>query len=155
MGAGTGLALVAAAGALLAGPAAAAGADLIALASARDGDGEISVARADGGALRRLTDNRAEDRFPAWSPDGSRIAFVSDRGGDEDVWVMLADGSGARVLTRDRARAAAPPPPTARRPGRPTARGSPSPAFAPATCRDLGDARTAAACAGSPAPRRR
>jgi TolB protein len=61
------------------------------------------LARADGGALQRLTDNRAEDRFPVWSPDGSRIAFVSDRGGDEDVWVMRADGSGARVLTRDRA----------------------------------------------------
>jgi TolB protein len=103
MAAGRRLALVAAAGAVLAAPAPAGGADLIAFASARDGDGEISLARADGGALRRLTDNRAEDRFPVWSPDGSRIAFVSDRGGDEDVWVMRADGSDARVLTGDRA----------------------------------------------------
>ncbi len=40
----------------------------------------------------RLTDNRADERRPAWSPLGDRIAFTSDRDGDPEVYTMSAEG---------------------------------------------------------------
>ena len=74
------------------------------IASARDGDSELFLARADGQIVKRLTANRAADFAPRWSPDGSRLAFVSNRDGDDEVFVMNADGSGVRQLTRNRVR---------------------------------------------------
>ena len=71
----------------------------IAFVSERDGNREIYVMGADGTNVRRLTNNRANDRDPAWSPDGMRLAFYSDREGDTDIYVMGADGSGPRNLT--------------------------------------------------------
>ena len=53
----------------------------IAFVSKRDGNFEIYVMDADGGNQRRLTNNRADDWSPSWSPDGKRIAFISDRDG--------------------------------------------------------------------------
>jgi Tol biopolymer transport system component len=45
----------------------------------------------------------AEQRSPAWSPDGARIAFVSQQSLIEDVttsiWTMRADGTDKRTLT--------------------------------------------------------
>jgi len=65
--------------------------------------GELYLARADGSGIRRLTHNEADDRSPAWSPDGSEIAFVSDRSGrrthENEIWVIGRDGSGLRRLT--------------------------------------------------------
>jgi Tol biopolymer transport system component len=63
------------------------------------GQEDIYVARADGTALRQLTDDRPNDRFPRWSADGSRIAFASNRTGEYQIWTMNADGSGQRQLT--------------------------------------------------------
>jgi Tol biopolymer transport system component len=62
---------------------------------------EISVMNADGSDQRNLTNNSAEDVFPAWSPDGSQIAFASDRDGNFEIYVMNADGSDVRRLTDD------------------------------------------------------
>ena len=73
----------------------------IAFSSDRDGNWEIYVMDADGKNQRRLTNNRHDDWFPSWSPDGERIAFVSDRDGNKDIYVMDADGKNERRLTRN------------------------------------------------------
>jgi Tol biopolymer transport system component len=52
------------------------------------------------GRLENLTPDRAYDRWPAISPDGTRIAFVSDAGGVWNLWLMAPDGSGRVNLTR-------------------------------------------------------
>ena len=68
-----------------------------------DGDGRNPV---------RLTNNPANDRDPAWSPDGTQIAFSSgletrEEGADWDVvipsrmYVMDADGANRRAITDD------------------------------------------------------
>ena len=56
---------------------------------------------ADGSGLRDLSSNPAgvEDKYPAWSPDGTQIAFASNRSGQWNVWIMDADGSGKTNLT--------------------------------------------------------
>ncbi len=41
-----------------------------------------------------------QNRYPAWSPDGSRLAFESDRTGSTQIWRMSADGSSLLQLTR-------------------------------------------------------
>ena len=53
---------------------------------------EIYVMDADGGNQQRLTENRREDWYPSWSPDGRRIAFSSERDGSAEIYVMDADG---------------------------------------------------------------
>src|SRR3989449_588307 len=80
--------------------AALAGAGQVVFSSTRDGNYEIYVANADGSGPSRLTNHPAEDRFPAWSPDGTRIAFVSDRDGNPEIYVMNADGSSPARLTQ-------------------------------------------------------
>jgi Tol biopolymer transport system component len=45
--------------------------------------------------MNNLTNSAADDRAPAWSPDGTKIAFVR-RG---DIFVMDADGSNPTNLT--------------------------------------------------------
>ena len=82
----------------------------IAFVSRRDGNSEIYVMDADGTNQRRLTNNRADDWSPAWSPDGRRIAFVSERDGHvharhgwptSEIYVMAADGSNPQNITND------------------------------------------------------
>jgi TolB protein len=50
-----------------------------------------------GDGLRHLVARagNAEDRAPAWSPDGNMLAFASDRSGNLDIWAA-APGSGDR-----------------------------------------------------------
>jgi len=70
----------------------------VAFMSSRDGNWEIYVLNMDGGGLKRLTNNGAQDGLPTWSPDGKSIAFVSNRGGAWAIWVMDANGGNQRKL---------------------------------------------------------
>ncbi|MBC7265340.1 MAG: PD40 domain-containing protein [Chloroflexi bacterium] len=68
----------------------------IAFESYRDGNLEIYCVRLgdpvsrlhDGGRVVRLTDERADDYSPAWSPDGRHIAFVSWRDGNKEIYLL-------------------------------------------------------------------
>ena len=48
---------------------------------------------------RRLTQTRASDTAPCWSPTGQEIAFTSNRTGTPQLWVMDAEGLNVRRLT--------------------------------------------------------
>ena len=70
-----------------------------ALFSAR---GDIFTAPIEKGPTRNLTHSSgAHDKWPAWSPDGSRIAFISDMSGEEELYVIQQDGlKPAEQITR-------------------------------------------------------
>lgn len=61
--------------------------------------GDIWVANENGSGVQRLTDNKARDIYPRFSPDGNWIAFSSDRDGNYDVFVVAAAGGKPRQLT--------------------------------------------------------
>ena len=52
----------------------------------------------DGSEQVNLTQHRASDTSPVWSPTGEQILFVSDRGGNKDLYLMNADGTNARKV---------------------------------------------------------
>jgi Tol biopolymer transport system component len=64
-------------------------------------DWEIYVMKTDGTGLAQLTDNRAQDRDPRWSPDGGRILFTSERDGNYEIYVMNADGGDETNLSQN------------------------------------------------------
>ena len=61
---------------------------------------DLFLIRTDGSDRRQLTNDRAKDRVPAWSPDGKRIAWYSNRTGTHEIWTIHPDGSGMRQLTK-------------------------------------------------------
>jgi TolB protein len=67
--------------------------------------GEIYLLDVESGELERLTESKADDRSPAWSPDGRFIAFSSDRSNPEqhenEIYVMSASGDDARRITEN------------------------------------------------------
>ena len=66
---------------------------------------EIYVMDSDGKNQHRLTENRQNDFYPSWSPDGERIAFEADRKGDfenPEIYVMDADGGNQQKITENR-----------------------------------------------------
>ncbi|HXS98736.1 MAG TPA: S41 family peptidase [Candidatus Limnocylindrales bacterium] len=61
--------------------------------------GDIWISNESGADAQRLTDNKARDQFPRFSPDGQSIAFSSNRDGNYDVYVVPAAGGKPRQLT--------------------------------------------------------
>jgi tricorn protease len=61
--------------------------------------GDIWTAKEDGSGLVRVTDHKAREVFPRFSPDGKWIAFSSNREGNYDVYVIPAAGGKAKQLT--------------------------------------------------------
>ena len=61
--------------------------------------GDIWTAKEDGTGLVRVTDHKAREVFPRFSPDGKWIAFSSNREGNYDVYVIAAAGGKAQQLT--------------------------------------------------------
>ena len=70
----------------------------IVFVSRRDGNFEIYIMNPDGSDQTNLTQHRAKDSAPVWSPTGEQILFVSDRGGVEDLYLMDADGTNVRQV---------------------------------------------------------
>lgn len=64
---------------------------------------EIWLAKADGTAVRRITDMPFLQHQPAWSPDGRWLYFLSSKGGKEDpahdVWRVAIDGTSREQIT--------------------------------------------------------
>jgi Tol biopolymer transport system component len=59
----------------------------------------VYVAGADGGGLRSLVTDPANDTAPSWSRDGKWIYFHSAHTGDEEVWKIPAAGGEAVRVT--------------------------------------------------------
>lgn len=65
----------------------------------RTGPG-ASIRLSDKGTITTLTDGRASDRNPTWSPDGQHLVFVSTRdGGDLELYRMTRAGKDITRLT--------------------------------------------------------
>ena len=66
--------------------------------SMRDGNFEIYTMNPDGSDQINLTQHRANDLAPVWSPTGEQILFQSDRGGIPDLYLMDRDGTNVRQV---------------------------------------------------------
>ena len=72
----------------------------IAFQSDRAGNDDVWIIDANSDNPRNLTNDPAADRFPSWSPDGTKIVFASDRANEGgDIFVMDADGGNVEQLT--------------------------------------------------------
>ena len=74
----------------------------IAFALRRNGNADIYALNQAERQLVRLTYDPAEDRNPAWSPDGNYIAFASNRAHNWDIYLLDLAGSAPPIrLTHD------------------------------------------------------
>ena len=59
---------------------------------------DLYVRDLNGGNLRRLTNDRATEASPAWSPDSRSICYVSDRSGRPKLYIISASGGTPRTV---------------------------------------------------------
>ena len=70
----------------------------LALANMGERQEDLFVMRTDGSELRRLTDDRARDRWPRFSSDGESLSFYSNRSGNYSGYSIHVDGSALSPL---------------------------------------------------------
>jgi TolB protein len=71
----------------------------IAAVVSREGNTDIYSVSTNGTAPQRLTESRAIETSPTFSPDGRKMAFVSDRSGAPQVWIKDLDSGEEHRLT--------------------------------------------------------
>lgn len=74
------------------------------MAGASD-NSEIYIINSNGSNLRKLTDNKVEDYYPSWFPDGSKIIFsrqISDSPFSMQLFTMNVDGDNQQQLSIDK-----------------------------------------------------
>jgi serine/threonine protein kinase/roadblock/LC7 domain-containing protein len=69
--------------------------------SNRSGNLDLWMVTADGGTVKRVTEDAAEDWDPAFTADGKRIVWSSGRSGNLEIWAANADGSDAKQISKD------------------------------------------------------
>lgn len=62
--------------------------------------GDLWLVPFSGGDARRLTDTKAQEWGPSWSPDGQWIAFNANREGQTYPYLISAQGGEAEVIIR-------------------------------------------------------
>jgi len=73
----------------------------IAFVQRRNGNADIYAINQATHEVVRLTSDPAEERDPAWSPDGQMLAFASNRGHNWDIYLLDLEGGALIRLTRD------------------------------------------------------
>ncbi len=73
----------------------------VVFSSSRDGNLDLWLVSRSTAALKRITDDAADDWDPGFTPDGRRILWSSNRSGHFEIWISELDGTGARQLTQD------------------------------------------------------
>jgi Tol biopolymer transport system component len=63
-----------------------------------EGNDDVCIVLAGGGAVRRLTRHPARDAYPSWSRDGKWIYFTSNRSGSFQLWKAPADETDAAAV---------------------------------------------------------
>ena len=67
------------------------------------GGPQLYTSTANGSNWIKLTSNtKGGERFPKWSPDGTKVAFYSDMTGNTQIYVINADGSNQVQLTSNK-----------------------------------------------------
>ncbi|MGI8641448.1 MAG: protein kinase domain-containing protein [Pyrinomonadaceae bacterium] len=74
--------------------------DRIAYCDNRDGQEDVWMTPMNGGAARRLTDDKDEEMRPRWHPDGKRILYNAIRDNRSQTNLAYADGSPPEQVTR-------------------------------------------------------
>ena len=73
-----------------------------------DNHRDIYLMNPDGSEQVNITNHRADDVSPIWSPTGEHILFVSDRDGPRDLYLMDPDGANVRRVFGKSARRGGP-----------------------------------------------
>ncbi len=78
--------------------------DIIALSIIDNGNSNIYEMNLSSNNSRKLTNTKAIDTTPSYSPDGRYITFSSDKTGVEQIYIMNNDGKDIAKLTNDKAK---------------------------------------------------
>jgi len=71
----------------------------IAYTDSKDGQSDIWIMPSRGGDPQRVTNDKAEDSNPVWTPDGQRIIYSSKRNGLKQICLVRLDGRSPTQLT--------------------------------------------------------